>query len=147
MNWFNLAKNGGLVAFAAALIACNSQGKPPTSGQAKLDYISTSESIGVFNLENRTAQTLKINGSGNSQTGIDVYLGEYSLSCTKANKSDEDPDGSSDPPEFAEIKPGERALLRVHTKLTQRYKGGRCELWLTAFRGKTDSIGSGEFVP
>jgi hypothetical protein len=79
--------------------------------------------------------------------GFDLYLSDYSMSCTKDDKSDEDPDGFRHPPEFAEIQPGEQVRLRVHTDLAHRYRGGRCELWLMLLRGPSDSVGSNEFEP
>jgi hypothetical protein len=147
MKWLDLQKICWTVTFVTVVMACKSQDSHPESGQVKLEYVSTSDSGAVFDLENGSAHPLRINGSGSSRAGIDVYLGEYSLSCRRGNESGEDPDGSSDPPKFTDIKPGVRVRLRVHTKLTRRYKGGDCELWLTVFGATVDSVTSGEFVP
>jgi len=134
-------------AIATALAACNPQHRQvpsSLSGRAYVTYVSTSESVALFRLENETAQTIKINGSGNSLTGFDLTFGDYRMSCTKGDKGDVDRSGFKDPPKFAELKPGDRVSMRVHTELTQRYRSGRCELWLTEDGAEVKSI---EFVP
>ena len=135
---------GTIVAVAAVLCACGSQeGSQP--GGVRLDYVSTSESVALFTLENRSAGTMKISGSRSSLTGIDLYRGDYFMRCTKNGESEDYRDGFRDPPEFAEIRSGERVRLRVHGDLTQRYKSGRCQLELIPLTGGT--VESSEFVP
>ncbi len=143
MSRFRLVKTGVIIKVATALIGCN----PHEPGRATLEYVSTSESEAAFILDNRDAQALTILGSRSSTSGIDVYRAEYSMSCKKDSESDEEPDGFSDPPAFAEIQPGDRVRLTVHTGLTQRFKGGRCQLSLVLLNGPTHSIKSNEFVP
>jgi hypothetical protein len=79
-----------------------------------------------------------------ARTGFDLTLGDYRMSCKKGDGADEDPSGFKDPPKFTEVKPGDRVSLRVHTELAQRYRGGRCELWLIEDGAEVKSI---EFVP
>jgi hypothetical protein len=137
-----------IVVVVTVVAACNPQHGLPASGRARLEYVSASEFVAVFNLDNQSALTLKIEGSGNSRTGVDLHVGEYSMSCVKGDgKSDEDPPGFRHPPRFTEIQPGERARLRVHTDLTHRYRGGHCQLSLALFNGPSDTLESNEFVP
>ena len=133
MNWFDFSATRWSVLLVSMLNACDSHGSATAVTGTKLNYIGTSDSVATFSLHNSDTTTLKINGSGDSKRGVDVYLGQYSLSCKRGNSSDEDPDGTSDPPEFTEIRPGATLTLRVHTKLTHQYKNGRCQLWLTSF--------------
>jgi len=135
---------GAIVAVAAVLCACNPQ-VGSQSGGVRLDYVSTSESVALFTLENRSAGTIKISGSRRSLTGIDLYRGDYFMRCTKNGESEDYRDGFRDPPEFAEIRSGESVNLRVHGDLTQRYKSGRCHLELMPMTGGT--LESSEFAP
>lgn len=119
---------------------------PHKAGPAKLDYLRTSETVAVFELNNRTTHTIEILGERGSFTGVDVHRAEYSLTCKIASKTQTEGAGFADPPSFAKIASGERVRINVHTALIYQSKGGRCQLELPLVSGP-HSVESDEFVP
>src|SRR4051812_31939938 len=109
------------IALAITLLtACSSRDGGLPAG-AKLQYVSTSESVALFTIENISAVPIKIRGARDRGKTIDLYRGDYALFCEKNEDRNHYLDGFRDPPEYAEIQAGERMSLRVHTDLTQRY--------------------------
>ena len=130
----------GAVAIAAALVWSHRY----KSGLPSIVYVSSSDSAALFELENRSTQTLKMLGARNSRTSVEVGLAEYGMDCRKDDKSEERPIGFSDPPSYFEVQPGESVRVKVHTDLPHRYRGGLCQLSLLEHLGR---IKSREFVP
>jgi hypothetical protein len=109
--------------------------------------VNTSDTEAFFILENQSGIAFKILGSRSPVAGIDVHRAEYSMSCRKGNDSQEEPEGFADPPAFSGIEAGERVRLTIHTRLTQQFKGGRCQLRLSLIDGPARGVKSKEFAP
>jgi hypothetical protein len=134
----------GAIAIAAALV-WKHRDKGHLNGQPSVVYVSSSDSVALFDLENRTTQTLKIVGTRDWRTGVEVGLAEYGIECRKDGKSDESPAGFSDPPRYFELRPGESVRVTVRTDLPHRYRGGLCQLAL--LEQSFARIESREFMP
>ena len=115
----------------------------PPSGYIDIQYDGMSASGVFWKLENRSTQTIYVQGDGDR-----VWPGFAVTECRRFDYSEE----GRDPPEIVDgfpssikVSPGARLRLNVVTVLPKQYKGGRCRLRLELLGGTF--VESGEFIP
>lgn len=126
-------KAGLFLVFLTAIVACGSRADLVPSGTISLEYVETSGERAVFQLENRSTQSLYFRGRSTPLTGVAPLAGAVStLQCKPAEAGAWVVEGKIEEggPETIHVAPGQRQRLSVQAAFAQQYKGGRCRLRL-----------------
>ena len=115
----------------------------PPAGFIDVRYVGMSESVVFFDVDNKSTQTIYIQGKG-ADTWPDFAITECKTFDYSAGTSDGNViiDG---PPSSIKLSPGARLHLEVTSTLPRQYKGGHCRSRLSLLGGTF--VESEEFTP
>lgn len=131
---------------SAFLVACVPSDKVPVTGHVSVEYERTTDSAVYIKLTNGSARAISLQGSFDIwNRGIEITPGTSMIVCMTGATSEEEGPGFSDPPYFVSIPSRERVRVIIPSTLPQRFKGGRCQLYLHVTSSPDD--GNLEFVP